>query len=376
MKKIVVLGAGMMGSVIAVDLCHEYHVTVADVDPDQLDSLEEHHPIHTVESDLSNSEAVRDVILDADLVIGALPGFMGFEMLKTVINSGKNIVDISFLPEDPFELDSLAKQKQVTAVVDCGVAPGMCNLILGYYNQKMEVEYYECLVGGLPVDRSGPFQYKAPFSPIDVIEEYTRPARIMENGRVVTKPALSDVESVEIDPVGPLESFNTDGLRTLLKTMKIPNMKEKTLRYPGHIEYIRVLRESGFFDKEPINIRGTAVRPIDVTAKLLFQSWKLDKDESEFTVMRIIIRGKEQGNPKQYVYRLFDRFDEQMKVSSMARTTGYTCSAAARLVLEGNFTQKGICPPEFIGADSECFKKMIAALKKRKINYIKEEITL
>jgi saccharopine dehydrogenase-like NADP-dependent oxidoreductase len=368
MKKVVILGAGMMGNAVALDLCDDYSITTVDVDKERLDSLEDCCPIQKVEVGLSSFETIQNVIQDADLVIGALPGFMGFLTLRAVIESGKNIVDLSFLNEDPFDVDSLAKEKKVTALVDCGVAPGLCNIILGYHNQKMEVDYYECLVGGLPIDQNWPFQYKAPFSPIDVVEEYTRPARLVEDGEIVTKPALSDLESVEIEPVGTLEAFNTDGLRTLLKTMKIPDMKEKTLRYPGHIEYIRVLKEGGFFDRKPITIHGISVRPIDVSTRLLFPKWKLENDEAELTVMQITIRGKENGKKKQYVYHLYDKFDEKAKVSSMARTTGYTCTAVARLVLEGEYNQKGVCPPEYVGADPKCFEKVISYLKERNVD--------
>ena len=357
----------MMGSAIAKDLSTEYDVTVADQDSHRLDELKNHRSIQTKATDLSLSRNIQKVIQDADLVIGALPGFMGFKTLNTVVGCEKNIVDISFFSEDPFQLDSLAKEKGVTAVIDSGVAPGLCNIILGYHNQKMKVEFYECLVGGLPFKRSQPFQYKAPFSPLDVIEEYIRPARVVENGRIVTKPSLSDVESLDIDPVGPIEAFNTDGLRTLLKTMKIPNMKEKTLRYHGHIIDIIILRESGFFDEEPVEIHGTTVRPIDVTSRVLSKKWKLEKDEPEFTVMRITIRGKEKGIKKQYIYHLYDQYNEETKTSSMARTTGYTCSAVARLVLEGSFDEKGISPPEYVGAKVECFEKVISDLEKRNI---------
>ena len=263
----------MVGSAIAADLCQEYQVTAVDVDANLLDSLKNQYPVKTIKANASNQQAVKKLVANVDLAIGALPGSLGFDFLKTVIQSGKNIVDISFFNEDPFALDALARDKQVTAVVDCGVAPGMSNVILGYHAKQMQVEDFECLVGGLPFKRSWPFQYKAPFSPMDVIEVYLRPARLVENGHLVTKPALSDIECVDIDPVGTLESFNTDGLRTLVKTMNVPNMKEKTLRYPGHIEYIRVLRECGFFGKEPLKIDGGSVRPIDVTARLLIPTW-------------------------------------------------------------------------------------------------------
>ncbi|MCS7274419.1 MAG: saccharopine dehydrogenase NADP-binding domain-containing protein [Candidatus Bipolaricaulota bacterium] len=369
MKKVIVLGAGMVGRAIALDLAQRYDVTAADIDEQKLAQLRADAPIRTVTADLSRAETIKNLVKEQDLAIGALPGFLGFQTLKTVIECEKNIIDISFFAEDPFELDALATQKGVTAVVDCGVAPGMCNLLLGYHNARMTVERYECLVGGLPVKRSWPYQYKAPFSPIDVIEEYTRPARLVIDGKMIEREALSDPEYVEFDEIGTLEAFNTDGLRTLLKTMRIPHMREKTLRYPGHIEYIRVLRETGFLGKEPIEINGTQIRPLDVTAKLLFPQWRLDPDEPEFTIMRVTIEGIENGRRKEYVYELLDRFDSKTKTSSMARTTGYTCTAVATLVLEGIFTQKGIIPPEYIGADERCFQAVMEYQRARNVHY-------
>lgn len=368
-KRVIVLGAGMVGRAIALDLAPRYEVTAVDADAQKLARLHQEASLRTVTADLSQPRIVQELIADADLVIGAVPGFLGFQTLKTVIECGKDIVDISFFSEDPFQLDALAKSKNVTAVVDCGVAPGMCNILLGYHNARMSVESYECLVGGLPVKRSWPYQYKAPFSPLDVIEEYTRPARFVENGKLIIREALSDPEYVEFDEIGTLEAFNTDGLRTLLKTMKIPNMREKTLRYPGHIEYIRVLRETGFFRKDFIEIDGVRVRPLDVTAKLLFPQWRLEPDEPEFTLMRVTIQGIENNQRKEYVYELLDHFDVERKISSMARTTGYTCTAVATLVLERVFTQKGIIPPEYIGADERCFQRVLEYQRERNIIY-------
>lgn len=372
MKKIIVLGAGLVGKAIAIDLCRDFEVTSVDIDAEALQELGAAHPLKTIAADLSNPEKIKELISDYDLVIGAVPGFMGFKTLRTVIQSGKDIVDISFFDEDqhnPFELDQLAREKNVSAVIDCGVAPGMSNIILGYYQARMAVENFECYVGGLPEVRTWPFQYKAPFSPIDVLEEYTRPARIREDGEVVIKAALSEPEYLEFEGVGTLEAFNTDGLRTLLKTMDVPNMKEQTLRYPGHIEYMKVLRETGFFDKEPLDINGAQIRPIDLTAKLLFPKWKLEKAEREFTVMQVKVEGKEGEKAVKYVYHLLDRFDEKTGISSMARTTGYTCTAVARLILENKFTRKGICPPEYVGAAEGCFEGILNYLKERGVYY-------
>ncbi|MEJ2618537.1 MAG: saccharopine dehydrogenase C-terminal domain-containing protein, partial [Ignavibacteriaceae bacterium] len=269
MKQILTLGAGMIGSAIAFDLSSQYNVTVVDIDKIKLAKLAKKYSVKTIREDISNKITLKRTVKPYDLIICAVPGFMGYKTLQNIIETGKNVVDISFFAEDPFALDKLAKQKKVTAVVDCGVAPGLSNIILGHHNSKMKIEYFECLVGGLPFERKLPFQYKAPFSPADVIEEYIRPARIVQNNKVIIKEALSDVEQVNIEKVGTLESFNTDGLRTLIKTMKIPDMKEKTLRYPGHIEYINILKKSGFFNENYFNINGKKVRPIDVSAKLL-----------------------------------------------------------------------------------------------------------
>ena len=369
MKKIVVLGAGQVGRTIAADLSDHYSVTSADLNQQNLDLLKENTSVQTVKIDLRVADEIKKVIANADLVIGAVPGFMGFEMAKAVIENEKNIVDISFFNEDIFLLDDLAKKNRVTAVFDCGVAPGMDNMILGFHNSKMDVEFFECLVGGLPLKRSWPYEYKAPFSPIDVIAEYTRPARFVKDGQLVTRPALSDGELIEFEHVGTLEAFNTDGLRSLIHTMKIPNMIERTLRYPGHIELMKVLRETGFFSEEKMMINGQAVRPIDVTSKLLFPMWKPEIGEEEFTLMRVIVRGKE----NEYIYNLLDRYDKVTQTPSMSRTTGFTCAAVARLVIENNYNRTGISPPEFVGAEEKCFLFVLQYLKERGVVYKVEE---
>jgi len=368
-KKIVVLGAGLVGKTISVDLSRNYDVTTLDCSEESLRHLQT-LGVKTIKGDFSDKNFLAANIASADLVVGAVPGFLGFQTIKTVIEAGKDVVDISFFPEDPFLLDELAKTNKVTAVTDCGVAPGMGNIILGYHAKKMRVQNYECLVGGLPVVREWPFEYKAVFSPIDVIEEYTRPARYVQNNMLVVKEALSDPELIHFDGIGTLESWNSDGLRTLIKTMPgVPNMIEKTLRYPGCIEYLRVLRASGFFSYEPIDINGTMIRPIDVTSKLLFPKWKLKPGEEEFTVMRIRISGEEKGLPVGYQYTLLDRTDANTKTLSMARTTGYTCTAVANLLLNGDFTRKGICPPEYVGADERNFNFILQYLRERGVIY-------
>ncbi len=367
MKKVIVLGAGLVGKAMAMDLAKSFEVNAVDINEQALAEVSS-HGIKTQKVDFSNLQLLSSILPPFDLVVGAVPGFMGFQTVKTVIEAGKNAVDISFFPEDPFLLDDLAKKNNVTVVTDCGVAPGMGNIILGYHNKRMKINSYECLVGGLPLLREWPYEYKAVFSPIDVIEEYIRPARYVQNNTVVIKEALSDPELIQFDGVGTLESWNSDGLRSLIKTMpNIPNMIEKTLRYPGCIEYLRVLRETGFFSYDEIEVKGQKVRPIDVTAKLLFPKWKLKPGEEEFTVMRIRMSGEENGKQKTYQYSLLDRTTNG--TLSMARTTGYTCTAALHLVADGKFTRKGICPPEFLGEEEDHFTFVKNYLNERGVNY-------
>ena len=358
MKKIVVLGAGLVGGVMAKDLAKNHNVTAIDISKDNLDKLDSN--ISKICADISDTNILHHHIKECDLVIGAVPGFMGYKMMKDVIIAGKNIVDISFYPEDPFELDELAKQHNVVAVMDCGVAPGMGNIIFGYHNNSMQISDYECLVGGLPVKREWPYEYQAVFSPIDVIEEYIRPARFVQNKQLIIKEALSETELIEFDEIGTLESWNSDGLRSLITTMAhVPNMIEKTLRYPGCVEYLKVLRASGFFSYDPIDINGTAIRPIDLTSKLLFPKWEMKEGDKDFTVMRIIMKGQEKGKDATYRYDLLDRYEDN--TISMARTTGFTCTAVANLVLEKKYTRIGISPPEYLGDNFEDVRDYLKA---------------
>jgi len=364
---IAVLGAGMVGRAIALDLAKDYSVTSFDLSKENLLALQQrNNSVQTVTADLSRFGEYKNWLSPFDIVVTAVPGFMGYKTLEAVIQAGKNVVDISFFPEDALQLDKLAKEKGVTAITDCGVAPGMSNFIIGRYNAAMKVKAVECYVGGLPKERKPPFQYKAPFSPVDVIQEYIRPARLVEKGTIVIKPALSEREKMHFDKAGELEAFNTDGLRSLLFTMDhIPDMKEKTLRYPGHIDLIISLQQAGFFETTPLHINNVSISPLDFTSKLLVNEWKLGEEEEEFTVMKVIVKGEDET----VEYDLYDEYDPVTKTSSMARTTGYTCTAAVNLITKELFTEKGVFPPELIGDRKECFDFVLNYLKERNVNW-------
>ncbi len=370
--RILVMGAGLVGAPIAIDLAKDpdLEVSIADKSAKALEKLRGQDQLETIEADLSDGEKVTSLAAGFDMVVSAVPGFMGYRTLESVIKAGKDVVDIAFFPEEPFALDGLAREKGVTAVFDCGVAPGMSNLLAGHADYLLdETASILIYVGGLPVTREWPFEYKAPFSPIDVIEEYIRPARYVEKGRVVVRPALSEPELIDFPGIGTLEAFNTDGLRSLAATMDAPDMKEKTLRYPGHIDRMRMLRETGFFSYDEIEIAGAKIRPIDLTARILFPKWEYSSGEADITVMQIRVEGVKDGRKLCYKYDLVDRYDPGTDTLSMARTTGYTATMAVRMLSAGLFAEKGIIAPEKIGRSPECVDFMLKGLEDRGVVY-------
>lgn len=378
MTKAIVLGAGRVGSVMAADLAadREFSVTVVDVREDALRQVAQMTGglVKTALLDMSNPSAIRDAVAPFDLVLGSLASHLGHEALRAVIEAGKNYADISFMPEDAINLDGLAKEKGVTAVVDIGVAPGMSNLLAGHEAGQMQTcEAIEIYVGGLPKERRWPFEYKAGFSPADVIEEYTRPARIVEHGQIVVREALSEPELMNLPHVGTVEAFNTDGLRSLAYTMKVPFMKEKTLRFPGHIELMRVFRATGLFSKEPVKVGDVSVRPLDVISTLMFPKWTYEPGEADLTVMRIVNVGIKNGRRVKVTWDLYDELDPATGWTSMARTTAFPATIMARMIASGKFKRAGVTPPELAASEPGLVEAMLAGLKERGVKYQRKE---
>ena len=367
-KKVVVLGAGMVGAAMARDLADDsgLRVDVADVRAEAIEAVAAQAPVGRVRADLGRPEAVRRLVAGYDLVVGALPSVIGLQTLRAVIEAGRDCVDISFTPENAMDLDGLARERGVTAVFDCGVAPGLSNMMCGSAAARLDpCERVEIYVGGLPAARHWPFDYKAGFAPWDVLEEYTRPARIVENGQVVVKEALSEPELLDFPGVGTLEAFNTDGLRSLATTLGAPFMKEKTLRWPGHAELMRAFRDTGFFSLEPIDVKGQRVRPRDLTAALLFPRWTFAEGEADLTVMRVRVEGRAGHARVAHQWDLVDRFHEATGVRSMSRTTGYVATSVARLILAGAFRRPGVHPPETLGATPGLLDRVLADVAAR-----------
>ncbi|RLD73885.1 MAG: saccharopine dehydrogenase [Bacteroidetes bacterium] len=370
-KKVIILGAGLVGRPMALDLFGDgtYKIAVADLSKQALDQIEE-SGILKIRTDLSEENELKALVTDYDLIVNAVPGSLGYRTLKWCVEEGKDVVDIAFYPEDPLEFDKLAKEKNVRVICDMGVAPGMSNLLAGYaVSQLDEVEKIAIYVGGLPKVRTKPWEYKAVFSPADVIEEYTRPARLIESGEIVTKPPLTEIELLEFDRIGTLEAFNSDGLRSLMFTLKAKHMKEKTLRYPGYAEKIRLLSDNGFFEKEEIEINGRQVSPLEMTSKLLFDQWKLQPGEVDLTVMRIIVEGKHEKGNARYTFDLHDEYDPKSNIHSMARTTGYSATMAVRMLLKDIYTTPGITVPEYLGKNRQIVDFILDGLKERGIVY-------
>lgn len=373
MRKTVVLGGGMVGAVMALDLASETDraVTLFDVDQKKLDDAKGQNPALAVEvADLSSPDTVASIASGADLVLGALPSRFGFEALKAVISTGKPYCDITFMPEDAWHLDALAKESGTVAVVDCGVAPGMSNLLAGVAAKRLSpCRSIVIRVGGLPIARHLPWQYKAGFSPYDVIEEYLRPARIVEHGEVVMKEALSEPVLIDFAEVGTLEAFNTDGLRSLTETLDVPHMLEQTMRYPGHRELVWALRETGLLSEEPVDVNGTRVSPRDVTCRVLFPKWTYEPGEADLTVMRVEGVGDHDGVPTRLTWDLYDELDPATNWTSMARTTAFPATIMARMIESGIVSTPGVHPPENLAGDDRVLDTLLAGLAARGVTY-------
>jgi lysine 6-dehydrogenase len=381
MTRIVVLGGGMVGAVIADDLAREaaFEVTVADVREGALERARARNPrVRGARADLSDPSAVRHLAEGADVVCGALSSALGFQSLRAVIEAGKPYADISFMPEDAWELDALARERGAPCIVDAGVAPGLSNLLAGRAAARLQpCERLRILVGGLPRLRIKPFEYKAGFAPSDVVEEYVRPSRIVEHGQLVVREALTEVELVDIAGLGTLEAFNTDGLRSLAVSLPVPHMVEKTMRYPGHADLMRAFREAGLFSKEEVVVAGGArVRPLDVTSAVLFPKWTYAEGEEDLTALRVEAEGLERGRRVRIVYELLDFYSQRERATSMSRTTALPCALFARMLASGRWTRPGVVAPEALGADEALTREVLHGLAARGVEVVEREAPL
>ena len=368
--KVIVLGSGKIGSIMAREFASSVDgakITMADIDEGRAKSAASAIPgANWVIIDTTDYKDLVGKIRGYDMVLGALPGDYGFMSIKAAIEAGANMVDISYTVEDPLELDAAAKEKGVTVVPDCGVAPGLSNILVGYAASRLDtVKTAHFMVGGIPEKPVPPLGYTITWSADGLVDEYVRDVSIIKGGKKVTVPALSGLEEIEFPGVGTLESFYTDGLRTLANSIEgVESMWEKTLRYPGHVEKVRLLRDLGFFDDKPVKTLVGEVSPKYVTARLCERTLWMP-EVGDLLAMRIEVSGKSGGKEKTHVYRLVDYFNHDTGISAMARTTGYTAAIVAAMMAKGKITEKGVLTPESLAKNPDFTKGVIAELGKR-----------
>ena len=371
--KAVHIGAGLVGSIIADDMSRSFDVTLADLNQRALLAATVGNPeIKTAVCSCTDEAALSEIIKDADIVTAGVPGKFGKKMMESVIRSGKNMSDISFMPEDFEELDGLAKEYGVTVVPDMGVAPGMSNFLVGRGAALLdEVENAVIYVGGIPHKPVPPFNYQITWSAADVIEEYTRPARYVRDYKPTVCEAMGKLYEKEFPKAGILETFITDGLRSLVKNIKAKNMEERTMRWPGHVAQMRLLRDMGLFDERKRLLGGVEVVPRDIACDLLFPMWKMEpeKGDRDLTIMQVEVSGYKERDFVTYTWNLWDIFDEKTWKNSMGRCTGFTCSIIAQAIVKGLIKEKGVIAPEKLAVSDELYDFVMTEQRRRGINY-------
>ena len=379
--KVLILGCGNIGSVAAEDLAKSIssiQVVVADKNETRAKEVAERiggSNVSWIQLDATNPSKLANALKDFDLVMGFLPGKLGYRLAGACIDAGKDLVDVSYMSENPLALTDNAIKANVTIAPDCGLAPGISNILVGHAAAELDkVQAVHIMVGGLPEKPVPPLDYVITWSPENLIDEYMRKARIVKEGKIIEVEALSGLEEIEFPEFGKLEAFYTDGLRTLPQTITDAyDMWEKTLRYPGHAEKIKLLKTLGFFEEEQIDVEGVSVSPRKLTVKLFEQ--KLRKPEiKDIVALKVEVAGVKNGRQTRYVYHLLDHYDEKRGITAMARTTAYSASIIAQLMLKKALKEKGVVPTEKIGKNNALFQLFLDELKKRGIRIAEEKM--
>lgn len=371
MDKMLVLGCGLVGKTVATDLAADCFVTVLDPSAGSLEKLKDHPNIRKVKGSASDPHLLGDLVSDVDVVCGLLPSLFEGYVQKKVIEMGKNYVSPSGFLHGA-GMDELAKKNGVTAVFDMGVAPGMSNYLVARGACLLDRLDHGCIyVCGIPERKDPPFNYRTVFNLEDTLQEYITPARYVKDGKIEIAEALSGLEEVFISGVGVLEAFFTDGLRSAADNVKGDFVAEKTMRWPGYVDAIKILIAAGCFQQEPVFVDGRAVKPIDVTASLLRPRWELrpEKGERDLTIMRVIARGPKGDKKVTYTWDMMDRFDEETMSHSMARTTGFPCSITARAIARDLIREKGFIAPEFLAENFQFHTYLMKELSCRGLKF-------
>jgi lysine 6-dehydrogenase len=368
------LGCGNIGSVAAKDLAESLpsaRIVMADVNLSRAKEAVSRiglNNVSSIQTDASNHKELADTIKKFDLVVGALPGRMGYRACKASISARVDMVDVSYMPEDVMTLSKGASKAKVCLVPDCGMSPGLDSILAGRAVGKLDqIDKIHILNGGLPKKPIPPLNYVVTWSVKDLIDMYSRKVNIVRDGRVVKVEAMSGLEEITFPGVGKLEAFYTDGLRTMLHTIKgARDMWEKSLRYPGHAEKIKLLKALGFFSEKSIEVGGVQIAPREITARLLENKLK-QPEISDIVAMLVQVGGYKNNRETTFTYQCLDRCDKKQKVTALARTTAYTTSIVAQLVVKGAIEEKGLIPPEKLGMNEKLYRKFMDQMEKRGI---------
>jgi lysine 6-dehydrogenase len=365
------VGCGKVGSEIARDLAGSDEVdsvVAMDASSQNLKLLRKRVPrkLQTVKLSISQKTRFRNLLKKVDLVCGALPGRIGFDLMTETVEAGRDTVDISYTPRDVFLLQRKAKDAGCRVVPQCGVAPGFTNMCVGDASRRLDqMKSVEVFVGGLPEKPEPPLNYRIVFSLEDVVNEYSRPVQVIEEGKRRKVDALSGRGHISFPGVGRLEYFLTDGLGSLPRSFpRTREMHEFTLRYPGHADMMSTLRVLGFFDRNPVKIGGVEVEPRQMSIELLRGSMSRGSPE-DFLALRVDVKGLSRGKRVHLRYQLLDRYDRRSGVSAMARTTAYPCTSVALLMGRGKIKETGIVTPERITQDERLFRFVLDRLDER-----------
>ena len=372
--RMLVLGAGLQGSACAYDLLQNPEVTqvrLADQRfnhlPSFLKPLAGPRLIPTP-LDVRDREAVLALMRECDAVMSAIPYYLNLQLAECAVEAGVHYCDLGGNTEIVFQQKALADKavaKGVTVIPDCGVAPGMVNILAQHGIKQLDtVDSVRIFVGGLPQNPEPPLNYQIVYSLEGVLDYYTTLSWVLRDGKRVQMTALSELETVSFPaPVGELEAFHTaGGLSTMAFRYegKIPTMEYKTLRYPGHAAMMETIRELGLLDLEPVDVKGVKVVPRDVFVSVVGP--KLTKLKGkDLLVLRVTVTGTKKGKPATRQFDLIDRYDEEHGISAMMRTTGYSLSITGQMQVRGQVTPPGVWTPD------ECMPATayIAELRKR-----------
>jgi lysine 6-dehydrogenase len=372
-----VLGAGLQGSACAYDLLQNKDVSevrLADLHTGHLpDFLAPYSGKRLIPTplDVRDRDAVGALMREADAVMSAIPYYFNLELAKHAVEAGVHFCDLGGNTEIVFEQKALgaeARAKGITIIPDCGLAPGMVNILAEYGISQLDtVDEVKIFVGGLPQHPEPPLNYQIVYSLEGVLDYYTTLSWIIRDGVRTQVKALSERETVSFPkPLGDLEAFHTaGGLSTMAFRYegKIPSMEYKTLRYPGHAAIMEAIRDLGFLDQDPIEVKGGRVAPRDVAIATMGP--RLTKPGAhDLVALRVTVRGKKSGKEKLIDWELVDHFDEEHGISAMMRTTGYSLSITGQMQARGDIELKGVHTPD------ECVPavKYIDALRSRGIN--------